>query len=96
MRKYIVVNDMLCDGKYVMAIYDNYYTALGRVMAEIEDFKNEYKDDGDYFKVGDIDYLGSEGADCGQYIEIKYKYSSWRKGEKEYWYILFYDDSEVE
>ena len=94
MVKYVVIDEQDSGARFCLGIYDNYLTALGKVMDYIYDFKESFKDDNtDYFEFSDPYQLEGE---CGEGIEIKYKAGCWEHECKEYLFILYHHPDEEE
>lgn len=70
---------------FCMGIYDDLYTAIGHVMEEIWEFKENYKDKGSVYKTTELYDL--EG-DSGWGITVTYKAPTWKKSYKQNHYIL--------
>lgn len=90
-RRFVVINDQIDDGMYFCGLESNYFTALGRVMNSIFEFKESYEDDGDEFSYTDPILMEGDG---GEFIEVTFKGKTWESPEKERWYILYDDGSE--
>ena len=91
-RKFVNVYDtgnmtMFCTG-----IYDDFDKALGATMWDIFDFKDNYRDEGDFFEIGDLEEIGD--GDGGVYITVTFRSSAWEENCVHHYYILFQDEEE--
>lgn len=90
-RKFVNVYDagnmtMICTG-----IYDDFDKALGATMWDIFEFQDNYKDDGDFFKIGYLEELDGDG---GLYITVTFKKAAWKENDVHHYYILFKDEED--
>lgn len=90
-RKFVNVYEagnmtMFCTG-----IYDDFEKALGATMWDIFDFKESYKDEGDFFEIGDLEELEGDGGLC---ITVTFRSSVWKVNHIHRYYILFQDEEE--
>ena len=83
-RTYVVITDI--DGLIVSGIFKNYDEAVGHVMNCLWEFSESYKDEGDIFEIGEMQY--DENNDN---ITVKFKDATWEKPCKETYWIIPYD-----
>lgn len=89
-RKYVAVNDAQGSGVFCLGVFDDYYTALGKVMCEVWQAKESYNEkEGDLFQ---HDEMGMMEGECGEIMTVKYKHRKWEKEHEEYYYILYLDE----
>ena len=88
-RQYVVITDI--DGLLVSGIFDDYEKAVGHVMVCLWEFSESYKEEGDWFKIGEPEYY-----DEGMYITIKFQSHHWEKPCEETYFILEYDTRKPE
>ena len=83
-RIYVVIADI--DGLIVSGIFKNYDEAVGHVMNSLWEFSESYKDEGDIFEIGEMQY--DENNDN---ITVKFKDATWKKPCEETYWIIPYD-----
>ena len=89
--KYIVVAELSTGGVFCVGIYNNYITALGKIMTDIFEEKAQYADEGDSYKFTDPYEMEGDGGDC---IEATYKSKHWEEPCTDRYFILFADIGE--
>ena len=88
-RQYVVITDI--DGLLVSGIFDDYDKAVGHVMVNLWEFSESYKEDGDWFKIGEPEYY-----DEGMHITVKFQSHYWEKPCEETYFVLEYDTRKPE
>ena len=83
-RTYVVIADI--DGLIVSGIFKNYDKAVGHVMNCLWEFSESYKDEGDIFEIGEMQY--DENSDN---ITVKFKDATWKEPCEETYWIIPYD-----
>ena len=83
-RTYVVITDI--DGLIVSGIFKNYDKAVGHVMNSLWEFSESYKDEGDIFEIGEMQY--DENNDN---ITVKFKDATWKEPCEETYWIIPYD-----
>lgn len=83
-RTYVVITDI--DGLIVTGIFKNYDEAVGHVMNSLWEFSESYKDEGDIFEIGEMQY--DENNDN---ITVKFKNATWKEPCEETYWIIPYD-----
>ena len=83
-RTYVVIADI--DGLIVSGIFKNYDEAVGHVMNSLWEFSESYKDEGDIFEIGEMQY--DENNDN---ITVKFKDATWKEPCEETYWIIPYD-----
>lgn len=83
-RTYVVIADI--DGLIVTGIFKNYDEAVGHVMNSLWEFSESYKDEGDIFEIGEMQY--DENNDN---ITVKFKDATWKEPCEETYWIIPYD-----
>ena len=83
-RTYVVIADI--DGLIVSGIFKNYDKAVGHVMNCLWEFSESYKDEGDIFEIGEMQY--DENNDN---ITVKFKDATWKEPCEETYWIIPYD-----
>ncbi len=73
--------ETFCEG-----VFDNYYTAVGKMMDRIWEFSESYKKDGDVFEINNPIVSDVDGE--SERVRIRFKSVNWEKEEFESWYIL--------
>lgn len=90
-RRFVNVEDHGDGAMFCTGIYNDFEKALGASMFDIYDFKNNYRKDGDFFEIGDLEELDGDG---GLYIMVTFRSAAWNENLVHYYYILFQDDEE--
>ena len=88
-RQYVVITDI--DGLLVSGIFDDYEKAVGHVMVCLWEFSESYKEEGDWFKIGEPEYY-----DEGMHITVKFQSHHWQKPCEETYFVLEYDTRKPE
>ena len=89
-RKFVNVVDHGNMAVFCTGIYNDFEKALGASMFDIYDFKDNYRNDGDFFEIGDLEELDCDG---GVFIRIRFKAGVWKEPEENIYYILFQDEA---
>lgn len=83
-RTYVVITDI--DGLIVSGIFKNYDKAVGHVMNCLWEFSESFKDEGDIFEIGEMQY-----DDVNDHITVKFKDATWKEPCEETYWIIPYD-----
>ena len=89
-RKFVNVVEHGNMAIFCTGIYNDFEKALGATMFDIYDFKDNYRKDGDFFDIGDLEELEGDG---GLFIIVRFKVETWNEPAEHIHYILFQDEA---
>ena len=90
-RKFVNVIDHGSMAVFCTGVYNDFEKALGATMFDIYDFKDNYRKEGDFFDISDLEELDCDG---GVYIITRFKAETWNEPDERIYYILFLDEAD--